>query len=142
MIVSGDKWVKEVGEPAGEEARQLRLRLKNMCLLAKSFHEAGFTSVLDDIIIGERWQHLQEELQNIPFSLVVLAPRVDVVAGQRDPNRAKRLIGKAWATYLDHELRTTMEGIGLWIDSSEQRADETVDQILAQLKLEQIIRNR
>ena len=135
MIVSGGAWVSQNSpdNPQGEVERQLRLRLKNMCLLGKSFFEAGFTVVLDDIILGDRWQHLQEELHGIPFSLVVLAPHVNVVAQQRDKHRAKSPQGTAWAEYLDHELRTTMAGIGLWIDTSEQTPQETVEQILQHL---------
>ena len=136
MIVSGGAWVSQPGEPAGEEAQQLRLRLKNMCLLGRSFFEAGFTVVLDDIIMGDRWHHLQEELSGLPFSLVVLAPHVDVVAQQRDLNRLKGPQGPqgyTWAVYLDHALRTTMAGIGLWIDTSEQTPEETVEQILQSL---------
>src|SRR6266568_2384106 len=116
MIVSGGEWVKEPGEPGDEEARQLRLRLKHLCLLGRWFFEAGFTVVLDDIILGERWQHLQIDLQGVPFSLVVLAPMVDVVTRRRDPGRATPLIGEEWAAYLDQVLRTTMKGIGLWVD--------------------------
>ncbi|MBV9227672.1 MAG: zeta toxin family protein [Chloroflexi bacterium] len=133
MIVSGGVWVSQPGEPEGEAAQQLRLRLKHMCLLGRSFFEAGFTVVLDDIILGERWQHLQEELHDLPFSLVVLAPRVDVVASQRDVNRSKNPQGHAWAAYLDRELRATMAGLGLWIDTSEQTPEETVEQILRRL---------
>ncbi|WP_160145586.1 phosphotransferase-like protein [Dictyobacter aurantiacus] len=133
MIVSGGVWVGGPGAPAGEAAAQLRLRLKHMCLLSRSFFEAGYTVVLDDIIIGDRWQHLQEELHDLPFSLVVLAPRVDVVAHHRDLTRSKTPQGYAWATYLDHELRTTMKGIGLWIDTSEQTPGETVEQLLRNL---------
>jgi chloramphenicol 3-O-phosphotransferase len=129
MIVSGGKWVSEAGEPAGEAARQLRLRLKNLCLLGRSFFEAGFTVVLDDIIMGDRWQELQEELRGFPFSLVILAPQIEVVL-QRDQNRPKTTQGKAWAEYLDRELRTMMAGIGLWVDSTDQTPQETVDYIL------------
>jgi predicted kinase len=132
MIVSGGKWVSETGEPSGEAARQLRLRLTNLCLLGRSFFEAGFTVVLDDIIIGGRWQELQEELHDLPFSLVVLAPQVEAVL-QRDQNRLKTTQGKAWAEYLDRELRSTMAGIGLWVDSSQQTPEETVDYILQHL---------
>src|SRR5579859_644590 len=136
MIVTGGKWVgqERPGEPHGEAERQLRLRLKNMCLLARSFFEAGFTVVLDDIIIGDRWQHLQEDLHDLPFSLVVLAPYVNIVQ-QRDMERTKRTQGSAWAHYLDHELRSTMHGIGLWIDNTSQTPEETVDQIIQQLAL-------
>ena len=59
MIVSGGQWVSEVGDPQGEAARQLRLRLHNACLLARSFAEAGFTAVVDDIIIGDRFGQLR-----------------------------------------------------------------------------------
>ena len=133
MIVSGGVWVSQPGEPEGEAAQQLDLRLKNLCLLGRSFFEAGFTVVLDDILMGERWQQLQEMLHDLPFSLVVLAPQVEVVASQRDRNRAKAPQGHAWATYLDHALRSTMAGVGFWIDTSEQTPEETVALILQHL---------
>jgi predicted kinase len=136
MIVSGGVWISQPGEPDGEAAQQLRLRLKNLCLLGRSFFKAGFTVVLDDIILGDRWKHLQEDLHDLPFFLVVLAPQVDVVTSQRDRNRAKAPQGHAWATYLDHALRTTMAGMGLWIDTSEQTPEETVEQILQHLRSE------
>jgi len=135
MIVSGGQWVSEPGEPSGEAAQQLRLRLKNMCLLGKSFFEAGFTVVLDDIIMGDRWQQLQKELHGLPFSLVVLAPQVNIVQ-QRDLKRPKATQGKTWAEYLDQELRTTMAGIGFWIDTSELTPQETIEQIQKHLCLE------
>ncbi len=61
MIVSGGAWVSEPGEPQGEAARQYRLRLKHLCLLARSFFEAGFTVVLDDS--GVRWQPVGDTFQ-------------------------------------------------------------------------------
>ncbi len=137
MIVAGSEQVQEPGALEGEVERQYLLRLKHMCLLGRSFFEAGFTAVLDDIVLGESWQYVQAQLQGVPFSLVVLAPRVEVVAQQRDRNRAKRPLGAAWATYLDHAFRSTMTGIGLWIDSSEMTPEETVAHILRQLWPEQ-----
>lgn len=133
MIVAGDESVQEPGEPEGEAARQYCLRLKQMCLVARSFYEAGFTVALDDIVLGESWRYVQEQLAGAPFSLVVLAPRVEVVAQRRDLTRAKRPLGAAWAVYLDQALRTSMAGTGLWLDTSEQTPDETVDHILQRL---------
>lgn len=130
MIVSGSQGAQEPGPLTGEEAQQYRLRLKHMCLLGRSFLEAGFTVVLDDIITGEDWPDIQTYLQGLPYSLIVLAPRVEVVAQIRDKSRAKRPLGEAWAIYLDQDLRTTMKDIGYWIDTSEQIPDETVDQVL------------
>ncbi|HYP20848.1 MAG TPA: AAA family ATPase [Chloroflexia bacterium] len=132
MIVSGVEWVGAPGPPSAEAGRQLRLRLRNMCLLGKSFHDHGFSVVLDDIIIGDRWQHLQEELEGYPFTLLVLAPRTQVVQ-DRDARRGKPPLGPEWAEYLDDELRKTMMGVGTWIDNSGQTPDETVDAVLARL---------
>ncbi|HZG69329.1 MAG TPA: hypothetical protein VEZ12_21530 [Herpetosiphonaceae bacterium] len=133
MIVSGGEWVTEIGEPSAEATRQLRLRLRNMCLLGFSFYEAGFTVILDDIILGDRWEHLQEDLRDVPFSLVVLAPSARVVAEDRDRRRAKSPLGEAWTTYLDQNLRATMCDVGFWLDTSEQTPHETVARILQHL---------
>jgi predicted kinase len=134
MIVSGGVWPGEPGPVTGEAATQLRLRLRNLCLLGRSFHDAGFSVVLDDIIIGERWEQIVEELGERPFSLIVLGPSVEAVLA-RDRARAKRTLGKAWARYLDAELRRTMAGIGLWIDNTNQTPAATVEAILSGLGL-------
>jgi predicted kinase len=132
MIVSGAEWVRDPGTPNPESARQLRLRLKNMCLLGISFYQAGFTAVLDDIILGDRWHHFQEDLRGYPFSLVVLAPSIDTVR-LRDEQRPKPTLGAAWATYLDDALRSTLPGHGLWIDTTDRTPEATVDHILGHL---------
>src|SRR5687768_11862589 len=92
MIVSGAAWPEEPGLPTGEAAAQLSLRLRNLCLLGRSFHSAGFSVVLDDIIMGERWDQLISEMAELPFSLVVLAPNIEAVLA-RDRARAKRTLG-------------------------------------------------
>ncbi|MEO8458674.1 MAG: phosphotransferase, partial [Chloroflexota bacterium] len=77
MIVSGQAWATETGGPgdafAPETQRQLRLRLHNSCLLARSYRDAGFTTVVADIILSDRWDHLREDLRGVAFHLVVLA---------------------------------------------------------------------
>ncbi len=133
MIVAGGEWPAGPGTMSDEAARQLRLRLRNACLLARSFYDSNFTAVVDDIIIGDRWDHLESDLAGVPFSLIVLAPRPQVVVSQRDAHRGKREIGEEWALYLDDELRRTMAGKGIWIDNSDQTPDETVGEILERL---------
>jgi adenylylsulfate kinase-like enzyme len=135
VIVSGDESVQKPGEPQGEAARQYYLRLKQMCQVGRAFYEAGFTTVLDDIVMGESWRYVQSHLAGLEVSMVVLAPRVSVVAHQRDRQRAKAPLGEEWAVYLDRALRATMTGAGLWLDTSEQRPDETVDAIVSRLAL-------
>jgi len=136
MIVTGRVLPQEPGVMPPEAERQLRLRLRNACLLARSFYEAGFSVVIDEIIIGERYDHLKEDLAGLPFELVVLAPRAEVVAKERDASRGKRVVlGEEWATYLDRELRATMSTRGVWIDNSEHTPEETVEEIVRRLEL-------
>jgi hypothetical protein len=133
MIVSGGEWVTKPGVMGEEAERQLRLRLRNACLLAKSFFEAGFTVVIDDILIGERWEHLKPDLEGLPFELIVLAPSPKAIAEERDADRGKRVLGEKWARYLDGALRATMTGIGIWVDNSDQTPEETVDEVIQRL---------
>ena len=62
--------------------------------------------------------------------VVVLAPRVDVVE-QREASRQKVAYrtGDLSPAALDDALRSETPRLGLWIDSSEQSPDETVDEI-------------
>ncbi len=83
--------------------------------------------------MGDRMDHLREELSGVPFHLVVLAPNAEVVIEREAARGKKTVLGPEWAHYLDGELRSTMPGIGLWIDTSQQTADETVDEILQRL---------
>ncbi len=134
MIVSGQAWVTGPGEPISPEvAEQLRLRLHNGCLLAKSFREAGFVAVFCDIIMGDRYDQLCEELRGVPFHLVVLAPDAETVILREAARGKKTILGPEWAYYLDGELQKTMVGAGLWIDNTEQTAEETVDEVLRRL---------
>lgn len=143
MIVAGRVWVTEIADspspPIGEALVQLRLRLRNACLVGRSFYEAGFTAVLDDIITGERFNHLCGALAGVPFHLVVLAPSVAVVEA-RDAARGKT-VGGGWAEYLDREQRATMSGVGLWLDTSNQTPDETVDEIIRRVWDEGLVKS-
>lgn len=103
------------------------------CACWGAFADAGIAAVLDDIIAGERWDHLQENLAGYAFDLVVLAPAIDVVTRKRDRERAKPPLGEEWARYLDSELRRTMAGVGMWLDSSGQSPEETVDEVVQRL---------
>jgi hypothetical protein len=64
----------------------------------------------------------------------VLAPQGDIVQ-QRYLKRPKTTQGKIWTEYLDQVPRTTMAGIGVWVDTSELTPEETIEQILEHLRL-------
>jgi chloramphenicol 3-O-phosphotransferase len=128
MIVSGGLWPGD-RTMSTDAALQLRLRLRNMCLLGKSFAEAGFTAVLDDIIIGERAAHLREEMAGTPYTLVMLTPSLDSVK-EREAGRGTRL-WEEWG-WMDEEARET-QGVAVWLDSSGLSIEETVDEILSRI---------
>jgi hypothetical protein len=59
----------------------------------------------------------------------VLAPSVEEVT-RREAGRTKTGYGTFTPADFDTLLRTTTPRIGLWIDSTAQTPDETVDEIL------------
>ena len=126
MIVSGGLWPD--GEPQEEAQRQLRLRGRNVCLLADSFFGAGFTPIVDDVIIGTRLDEFRSGLRNRPLVLVLLVPRADVVS-RRDATREDKHVFAKWG-YLDERMRHETPHVGWWLDTSDMTADETVDAIL------------
>ena len=126
MIVSGGVR-PESREMSTEAAHQLSLRLKNLCLLGKSFVEAGFDAVVEDIIIGARVGELLGLLRGQRFAFVMLTPRLDVVIERERGRGTKQFVAWSW---IDGEIRTATRRIGLWLDTSDEAAAETVDQIL------------
>jgi chloramphenicol 3-O-phosphotransferase len=134
MTVSGQAWVMEPGAPISAEAdEQLRLRLHHACLLARSYYDAGYTAVAVDIIAGDRWDQLKAELRGVPFYFVHLDPAVESVIAREAARGKRTVLGPKWAHYLDGEFRSTMAGVGLWIDTTRQTPEETVDEILQRL---------
>ncbi len=132
MIVSGGEWPVPPG-PSGEALRQIGLRYRHGAMLARSFHEEGFTVAIDDVVLGEMKDVYRDYLRGLTTYLVVLAPRIDVVA-ERDAGRDKNVF-HVWS-YLDEVLRETMAGLGTWIDTSEMTVEETVDEILRRVPAE------
>ena len=135
MIASGLVWKSQRG-PEEDADAQLRLRLHNMCLLGASFFDADFTAVLDDIIIGARVDHLREELAGHPFIFVMLTPSLAAVK-MRESGRGTSL-HEQWG-WMDDEIRTGTPRIGLWIDSTDQTVDQTVDEIMRRAWTEGVV---
>ena len=134
MILSGGEWpvasqttININTDVEGEAGRQLRLRLRNMCLLGRSFFEAGFTAVLDDIVIGARIDDLRKDLAGMDFMFVMLTPNIETVR-DRERQRGTEL-WREWE-WLTEQVLDAAPDIGLWLDTSDQSADETVDEIM------------
>lgn len=135
FVVGG--MVPPQGPPVDEAKAQLALRRRNICLLADSFADAGFVPVIDDTVVSpELLATYRRQLRTRPLHLIVLAPPLAVVR-HRDENRDKHVF-HLW-NHLDHELRTRMPRIGLWLDTADLSAAETVDTILDRMEEATII---
>lgn len=126
MIVSGN--LKPGQEPLTESDAQLELGVRNAALLANSLMEAGFTPVVDDVVLQVQLARYRDVLARWPIRLVVLAPSVEI-AVERDQRRSEKHVADRFA-YLDAELRKQMQGVGLWLDTSGMTVAETVERII------------
>jgi gluconate kinase len=129
FIVTG--LVPPQGPPLDEAQRQLTLRRKNTCLLADSFAEAGFTPVIDDVIVAPDVLDLyRSQLTTRPLRLVQLTPSLDVIE-RRDAGRHKQVF-HLWS-HLHDDLHQSMPRVGYWLDNSELTESETVEAVIASL---------
>jgi hypothetical protein len=114
----------------GEAEVQLRLRLRNACLLARSFRDDGFTAVIDDIVAGRRLEHVIEDLAGVPFGFVMLLPDFEHVKARW------RAMGSPFVDswdWIDDEIRKDTPRVGLWLDTTALDPDQTVEAILDRL---------
>ena len=89
---------------------------------------AGFTPVVDDVVLQLQLARYRKILTGWPIRLVVLAPPVEI-AIERDRERTEKHVAERFA-YLDVELRKQMQGLGLWLDTSGMSVPETVKAII------------
>ena len=128
LIVRGALWPDEA--PRDEALRQLELRARNAAMLAANFFDAGFTVVVDDVIVGrDRLAIYERELGSRPLRLIVLAPPLEVALA-RDESRGTKRVGDRWA-HLDAEQREKLGDTGLWLDTANLTPEQTVDACLA-----------
>lgn len=128
-IVSGR--VEVAADGAGTDQLWLRYRLSAMA--ADEYAAAGFAAIVQDVILGADVPKYLSLLKTSRRFLVTLAPRPDVVAA-RENDRPKSGYGGEWPVgSLQHYLTEAPADLGLWLDSSEQTPDQTVDTILANI---------
>lgn len=130
VVVSGRVDMSPHGDPEAE--RQLALRHRLTAHTANMYADAGFTVVVQDLFVGASLEPFLEQLE-APISLVMLAPDVSTVM-RRESERVKTGYGDLWSiSDFDLKVRTETPKIGLWLDSSQQTPDETVDEIIRRL---------
>ena len=131
MIASGGEWPG--AEISPEAGRQMDLRLQNACLLACSFAEAGFSVVVDDVLIGFRLDDYRRLLSGLDLYFVLLLPDLESVR-QRNAGRPNKNVFEAWKS-LDAEVRRTPQ-TGLWLDTTSMSEAETVEVIARRFRSE------
>lgn len=131
VVVRGRVDMSPHGEPEAE--RQLALRHRITARTADAYADAGFTVVVQDLFVGSTLTPFLDQVGSRPLSLVMLAPDVGTVM-RREAERTKVGYGDLWSIRdFDHKVRTETPHIGLWLDSSQQTPDETVDEIARRL---------
>ncbi|MEW9554664.1 AAA family ATPase [Nonomuraea sp. NPDC050783] len=128
MVVSGR--ADMTPEPSPEALRQLRLRHRLAAAAADLYAEAGFTPVVQDLVLGPDLAGFARLIRTRPLRVVVLAPDPAVVA-ERERARPKTGYGGGWTpALLDDVLRRETPRLGLWLDTSLQTPEETVAEII------------
>ncbi|WP_052465913.1 AAA family ATPase [Mobilicoccus massiliensis] len=122
MTVSGCVGPGE--EPADESWTQLDLRWRNIAALATNFYDAGFSVVVDSLVIPSLLHDLRSALGTRPLAYVHLDPARSVGLA-RDAARGTKRIGDRF-DWVAAEFEPLRE-LGVWIDSTEQSPRQTVD---------------
>jgi chloramphenicol 3-O-phosphotransferase len=127
MVINGR--VDMTPDPSEEALRQLRLRHRLTAATCDTYFQEGFTVVAQDVILGEHLTDMVELIQQRPLLVVVLAPRPEAIAA-REAARGKNAYNQWTIHLLDDALRNQTPRLGLWLDTSDQTPDDTVNQIL------------
>src|ERR1043165_3879491 len=130
-VVSGH--VDMTPDPDPAAVRELRLRYSGTALLAAHYARNGVDFVCSDIIMGEDVSTWMDRVGDFERHLVVLYPSTEAIVG--------REIGRGSNSYRDwgSDLAAAVESMradfdltprrGLWLDTSDLTAEETVDRI-------------
>ncbi|QRG70155.1 AAA family ATPase [Brevibacillus choshinensis] len=136
MIVNNRK---EVHPDSGSgELDQLKLRYQLAAQSAEMYQKAGFTVVVQDVVVGPLLTDFISYISSRPFYVVVLCPNSTVVA-MREAARKKKGYGIWSVDVLDRLLRNETPRTGLWLDSSDLSPEETVNEIVKRLQNEAMI---
>lgn len=137
FIVNGQ--AEMTGESLSDEAiNQLRLRQELSAEAAGRYVEAGFTVVMQDIYLGDDLLAMVNRLAPKPVHVVVLCPSAESVSRRDSARKDERgkiayQPGGLTPMSMDRILREGTPRIGLWLDTSELTAEQTVTEIMARL---------
>ena len=134
MIVNGGRWPENDNV---EGMRQLRLRSKNVGLVADSFFAENFTTIVDDIYIGDRFYHLLEDILCPRLYFVLLVPNLAQLKTRNEQRRNKNVFHQSEALYQITLNETPKQG--LWIDTSTHSVEQSLQVILSRYEKEALL---
>lgn len=94
--------------------------------------------MIQDVVVGPILHEFVSYVKANPFHVVVLCPEAETVA-RREAARAKTGYGAWTVEALDNLLRKKTPRIGLWLDSSHQTPEETVEEIWRRFREEAVV---
>ncbi|WP_194898454.1 AAA family ATPase [Catenulispora pinisilvae] len=117
-----------------EALRQLRLRYQAALAVAAVYLRGGFDAVVNDNILGDALNDFLAMLPCPEAHLVFLNPDPETLR-QRDRDRDKTAYGHLWWEFgqLHLVLLDQTPHLGLWLDTTGQGPDQTVDDIFDRL---------
>ena len=132
MIRSGFVWF--MGEPTEEALRHDELCNRNMCSLANNFIDFGFT-VLMDTVLADRSEldFFIALLSPRPVRLLVLDPGIEVCKARNAGRAPQEQFEFDGYERLEADMKREFGDIGWWLDTSTLTADETAQELVAQL---------
>ncbi|MBF8189536.1 AAA family ATPase [Nonomuraea sp. K274] len=138
MVVNGGAGMTP--DLAEEAVRQLHLRYRIAANAADLYFEAGFTAIVQDVVLGEDLTKFAKMIRTRPLYVVVLAPD-PVEVERRERERPKTGYGEWTIGRLDAALRGETPRLGLWLDTSRQTPEETVTEIISRAQEAEIHEN-
>jgi cytidylate kinase len=116
--------------PTPEALAQLRLRYRLSAMVADTYFGEGFAVVVEDVVAGPLLAEFADLIRSRPLHVVVLLPSMETVASRA---AARETSGyEHWSVERHYEgFVSDTPRIGLWLDTSEQTPEQTVDDILA-----------
>ena len=128
MIINGR--ADMTPDPTSEAMRQLRLRYQLAATVSDAYFQAGFTVIVQDVILGSHLAEMTAMIRSRPLLVIVLAPQAAAIAA-REERRGKTAYGRWAIEQLDTVLRHQTPRLGLWLDTSGQTPAETAGEILS-----------
>jgi GrpB-like predicted nucleotidyltransferase (UPF0157 family)/chloramphenicol 3-O-phosphotransferase len=128
-IVSGR--AEPTPELSPEALEQLRLRYRLAAAAADGYAAAGFTVALEDVVAGPLLGEFRTLIRSRLCHVVVLLPSLEAVTA-RETGRDDTGYAGGWTVegHYDDFAHATPR-TGLWLDTTDQTPEESVDAILA-----------